>query len=292
MTAPVLALPSLGAWADSYKIGQFLRVFAPHWQATAEVAISFARCGFLTAEGAAILSVFKLTRDSWGGVTKLDPSGASHEIVQQLERWQVSQLFGPSGTPPAANAIPILHQTVLDPLSLEEYICTGIQEGQNMPLMTPALAKEVRRSFSELFLNVFGHSNSCCGGLTLGQLYPNLKHFQFCVCDGGVGMVNRIQQAGYGMGSPSDALEWAMGEGNSTRPIEAGPGGLGLFLLQEFVKINGGSLRIVANRGYWCQDGNVLTKRTLSAEFPGTLIQVKLLVRDDVIYSFAEEGGA
>lgn len=43
---------------------------------------------------------------------------------------------------------------------------------------------------------------------------------------------------------------------------------------------------------YWCQEGHTLTQRTLSAEFPGTLIQVKLLVRDDVTYSFADEGGS
>lgn len=47
---------------------------------------------------------------------------------------------------------------------------------------------------------------------------------------------------------------------------------------------------IIANAGYWCQEGHTLTKQSLSADFPGTLIQVKLLVRDDVTYTFADEG--
>jgi hypothetical protein len=78
-----------------------------------------------------------------------------------------------------------------------------------------------------------------------------------------------------------------VGTGNA-----CGPGGPGLYLLREFVKINGGTLRLVANTGYWCQDGNNLTQSTLSAELPGTLIQVNLLIHDDVIYSFADEGGS
>jgi hypothetical protein len=292
MTPVLLNVCALKPWSDGFAIGQFLRVMAPHWRETNEVAIAFSRCPFLSAEGAAILSAFKLTRDSWGGVTTLHLHTASGDVVSQLARWGVSNLFGLEVSSSPSSAVPILHQTTLDSEQLERYICTRVQQGQNMPLMSAPLAKEVRRAFSELFLNVFCHAASCCGALTLGQLYPNIKHFQLCVCDSGIGMVRKIQEAGFGLGRPSDAIEWALGAGNTTRPATSGPGGLGLYLLREFVKINGGSLRLVANAGYWCQEGNILTRNTLSAEYPGTLIQVKLLVRDDVTYSFADEGGS
>jgi hypothetical protein len=118
-----------------------------------------------------------------------------------------------------------------------------------------------------------------------------MKQFQFCVCDGGLGMVRRIQGPDTGclaLTMPSIGRWWqATAPGPRCQAL-----GAWVYLLREFVTINGGSLRLVANTGYWCQEASNLTRNTLSAEFPGTLIQVKLLVRDDVTYSFADEGGS
>ena len=74
-------------------------------------------------------------------------------------------------------------------------------------------------------------------------------------------------------------------EGNSTKNS---PGGLGLYLLREFVKSNGGSLRILANTGYYTQNGTKTTARSLNVSYPGTLIQVGLLIRPDEVYTINE----
>ena len=155
-----------------------------------------------------------------------------------------------------------------------------------MPEMMPSLTKEVQRSLCELFANVFHHADSPCGGVAIGQLYPNAKKVQICVCDAGIGIVRRVEGAGYTFPKSADALAWSLEEGTTTRTAPTGPpGGLGLFLLREFVKLNGGSLRIIANDGYLCQESGILRLETLSEELPGTLFQFSFLIRDDVVYT-------
>ena len=87
-------------------------------------------------------------------------------------------------------------------------------------------------------------------------------------------------------GSSVDAISWAIKRGTTTRSVTQGPGGLGLYLLTEFVKLNGGSLRILANDAYYSTAGAVPDIRTLPVAYPGTLFQVRLNVRDDVHYTF------
>ena len=58
----------------------------------------------------------------------------------------------------------------------------------------------------------------------------------------------------------------------------------GLFLLREFIKAMG-SLRILANNGYYEQHGRDQNSQTLQAAYPGTLIQVTLLIREDEVYT-------
>ncbi|VTT97575.1 Uncharacterized protein OS=Singulisphaera acidiphila (strain ATCC BAA-1392 / DSM 18658 / VKM B-2454 / MOB10) GN=Sinac_4287 PE=4 SV=1 [Gemmataceae bacterium] len=283
-----IALPCVNTWSGSGELGQFLATLHPYWTDPRPVRLDFSRCGFLSAEGAAVLVIFKLRRDAGGWQTELDWDTVPSGLATQFGRWHVSPLFGRGNHPWADNAVPLLHQTKLDPRQLVGYICSHVQSGQNMPVMTDALVREVRRSFCELFQNVFVHSASPCGGIAVGQFYPKTKEVQLCVCDGGVGMARRILGAGLTFGAPGEALSWALQEGTTTRSDPTGPpGGLGLFLLREFVRTNGGSLRVVANDGYLCESAGTLTTQTLPVDFPGTLIQVRFLVRDDVVYTLA-----
>jgi len=58
-------------------------------------------------------------------------------------------------------------------------------------------------------------------------------------------------------------------EGNSTKQ---GPNGLGLYLLQDFVRVNGGSLQILANTGHYHQKEAILDI-TDKIEHPFTFIE-------------------
>ena len=160
---------------------------APLWNDVPAVLLDLTSCGFLNAEGAAILAAFVVHRRTWGGSTGLDWDTASYDLKRQLGRWRLTELFGRENFPWTDNAIPLLHQERLDGPSVIEHISTVIRAGENMPAMTPDLQREINKALCELFVNIFEHAGSACGGLAIGQYYPIKKQVQFCVCDVGVG---------------------------------------------------------------------------------------------------------
>jgi anti-sigma regulatory factor (Ser/Thr protein kinase) len=284
-----ITLPVLDLRSERWGWTAFLSALSPYWLNATDVLLDFGRCDFLSADGSAVLAAFALRRRSWGGATQLDLETVRPDLRKQLGRWKLTELFGLSNFRWTDNAIPLFHQTQLDSKELLRYFCTHLQSGQNMPSMSENLAREVRRSLFELFQNIFSHAQSPCGGWVIGQYYPVVKQFQFCVCDCGIGIVDRVRGARKVCGSPGDAISWALKRGTTTRSAAQGPGGLGLYLLTEFVKLNGGSLRILANDAYYSAGGGSPDIQTLPIGYPGTLLQIRLKVRDDVHYTFAAD---
>jgi hypothetical protein len=270
-------------------MGGLLAALGSVWTFPAPLVLDFTGCRFITAAGVAVLATLKLTRETRGLVTEIDWQTAIYDVRRQLGRWQLTQLFGTENHPWTDNAIPLFHQANLEQRSLVRYIDGCTVPGQNMPRMSTQLMKEVRRSFCEVFTNLFQHADSPIGGLAIGQLYPIKKEVEICICDGGVGLAHRIQAAGYGGTSPDDAIQWALGRGNSTLRTPNHPRGLGLYLLREFVKKNGGRLRIYANNGCLSEIGERSDGHVLPADFPGTLFELRLKIRDDVTYKLQSE---
>ena len=97
-------------------------------------------------------------------------------------------------------------------------------------------------------------------------------------------MVQRVQSHGHARGSPVDAIQWAVERGNSTWRGDEPPG-LGLYLLREFIKVNGGVFRIYANNGCYSEVNGSRSGYLLRTGLPGTLIDLRLQVRDDVTYT-------
>lgn len=69
-------------------------------------------------------------------------------------------------------------------------------------------------------------------------------------------------------------ITWAIKQSNSTR--QGSPGGLGLFLLNEFVKESNGELVILSGKGYYNLNKNQVITEDFKAEYPGTSITVKI----------------
>jgi hypothetical protein len=288
-------LPCLNSGAKKFEVCIFLAALEPFWESESHVVLDFTNCSFLSAEGAAIVSIFKLSRNSARRTTAVDWGTVYPSVAKQLGRWKLASLFGKDDHPWTDNAIPLFHQPCLDSKALLGYICSHITPSTKMPAMTPNLLKEVQKSLCELFQNVFAHSCSSCGGIAIGQFYPRLKQVQICISDGGLGIARKVLDAGVALPSAGHALSWALEEGNTTRKkvLRPGgphvPGGLGLFFLRKFVKTNQGNLRVVANKGFLFQAAEKFSIADMPVEFPGTLVQLNFNVRSDVTYKLVSD---
>ena len=58
------------------------------------------------------------------------------------------------------------------------------------------------------------------------------------------------------------------------------PGGLGLKLLREFVRLNEGRIQIVSDRGYWECDTNGENAVRMEQSFPGTVVNLEINTAD------------
>ena len=86
--------------------------------------------------------------------------------------------------------------------------------------------------------------------------------------------------------SPEEAIQWAL-SGKTSRRNRSG--GLGLQLLQDFIKLNCGKLVIISDTGYWeYGDGNQYLKK-LSLPFPGTVVNIEVNTADINSYCLSNE---
>ena len=138
-----------------------------------------------------------------------------------------------------------------------------------LPAMSPELLKRFRESLFEVFSNAIEHSYTQHGIFTCGQFFPRRGRLIFTIADLGIGIAGNIYKKLQVRFPARVAVIWAM-SGKTTRRGRSG--GLGLQLIQEFIKLNKGRLIIVSGEGYWeFSKGRVLTP-TLPRPFPGTVV--------------------
>jgi hypothetical protein len=158
-----------------------------------------------------------------------------------------------------------------------------------IPAMSEALRKKFWESIFELFSNAVIHSKTRLGIFTCGQYFPNKKRIDFAIADLGIGIPQTLINKKRLRLDPEEAIDWAMRDRNTTKtgPI---PGGLGLKLLREFIRLNRGRIQAVSETGYWeqCADGDVV-KKALPHAFPGTIVNIEINTADTHSYILSSE---
>lgn len=152
-----------------------------------------------------------------------------------------------------------------------------------MPKMTDALKGKFYEGLDELFANSSLHSKSARHTCVCGQFYPKNGKLAFSIADGGIGIDGALLAGKNVSMIPSDAIDWAMQPGSTTRSGDV-PGGLGLKLIRSFVALNGGRLTVVSSAGFWCQTGGDVYKAELKQPFPGTGVVFEIATADQKHY--------
>jgi len=146
----------------------------------------------------------------------------------------------------------------------------------------------------EIYNNAFEHSGSEIGVFTCGQHFPHNETLLLTVVDFGQGIPAKMRgffrqhtdEELVAKLTGASCLRWAFQAGNTTKVGE--PGGSGLDLLKEFVRLNQGKLEIYSNDGYAIvdKDGERFENRDLA--FEGTVVHITLRC-DEKLYRFRDE---
>jgi hypothetical protein len=180
--------------------------------------------------------------------------------------------------------IPYRRFEVKDDRYFGEYIEAEFVTRSEMPRMSRRLVKKFRESVFEIFSNAVIHSRTEHGIFSCGQYFPKRNRLDFSVVDLGTGIRRNIKEL-RGLDLPAEeAIKWATSGRNTTKrgPV---PGGLGLKLLLEFIKLNGGRIQIISDGGYWNADRFETSTSRLGAPFPGTIVALEINTSDTCSYA-------
>jgi hypothetical protein len=157
------------------------------------------------------------------------------------------------------------------------------------PAASEALKRKIHEGLLELFANALMHAQSHHGIITCGQFFPNKNTLEFCLADAGIGVHDNVRRFESGI-SDEEAIIWAMGEGHTTRTRSDGvPGGLGLKMLEDFIRLNNGKLIMASGHGYVEVNASRVTSRTLEYPFPGTVAHIIIQTDDPCYYTLSDE---
>lgn len=166
------------------------------------------------------------------------------------------------------------------------YVNTQLLARPELPTLTPKAKIMIAQVIVEIFTNSVLHTQTNYI-YTCGQFYPKKHCIDFSIVDTGDGIRNTVNKHTGQNLNAIDAIKWALIDGNTTK--QGVPGGYGLTILQDFLRMNGGSLQIISNNGYYCHDNNSQFTRIFNAEFPGTALNLQIRTDDMNWYRLKSE---
>ncbi|MDP8233557.1 MAG: hypothetical protein P9M06_01980 [Candidatus Saelkia tenebricola] len=272
---------------------ELVRILNLVYEIAEDVYFDFGRCGFITPDGIILLAGSKMIRDQKGYKTKIIFSSINSDVNWVLRRWGFLDLFPAEEVGRryinSGNSIPLHGQSMFNKSCILEYIDDQILNRAEMPKMSEILRKEIRKSFFEIFNNIFFHSDSPIGGLACGQIFPRGEIIQIVFYDAGIGIANKVREQNKEILVDKEAIEWSLQRGTSTLGSESISRGLGLFLLRKFLCANKGTLRIYANRGLFFEKGDERYFIDVDCPLKGTIIDIRIKIKEDVEYVLASE---
>ena len=171
-----------------------------------------------------------------------------------------------------------------------KYLFDELFSIHDLPKMSPLLKKKVTEGMLEIFINAQAHGDTK-NIFSCGQFYPQKGKVDFSIVNLGSTIQKNVSHYKQSNISSSEAIEWAIQEGNTTRSHrDQIPGGMGLSTLLLFIKLNGGRLQIISGDGYWENSQSGPYKNLFANYFDGTIVNIEFNVNDKSSYSLSNEG--
>jgi hypothetical protein len=175
------------------------------------------------------------------------------------------------------------HKSILDEIELTTYLENEWLSNDKLNLHF-SKKSEIISTIIEIFMNAYGHGvlqqrYKKLGVYSCGEYDKREKKLHLSVLDFGIGIAQTVMKHS-NITDEIEAMKWALIRGNSTNTDSQNKEiarGLGLALLADFVKNNGGELRIYTNsvRSF----SNKQSSFTISNNdysFPGTLVSITI----------------
>ncbi len=251
------------------------------------VEVDFSSCDFFEANMAAPLYVVVARlRDELNDVSLINLKPDLDTILRKnhfLTKFQKTALIDTNQT-----TVPFKVFKLQAGEQFFEYL-ESYMYGKGIPAMSAVLTKRFQQSLFEIFQNAAIHSRSISGIFTCGQFFPQKHRLDFTIADAGVGIRDNIRQyTGNTKMSSCAAIKWALTEGNTTKTGNQ-PGGLGLKLLKDFIRMNEGKLQIISRSGYYEFSATGDNCKKLDHDFPGTCVNIEINTQDTNSYYLKSE---
>jgi hypothetical protein len=243
--------------------------------ATGEIHFDLSGCDFLKHNAVSFLTGLILLLHSRNRTVYLDPRKIQPKVFENLRQNGFLELFGGALAARSTNSVPVRHflglneeEKIVDYL-INRWIKKGwLSVGKD-------LSGTIVGNIWEIFANSFEHSNCAVGLIVCGQHYPTKRQLGLSMIDFGVGIPVRVRKF---LDSPAlsaaECLSWAIKSGNSTRI--GSPGGLGLDMLKDFIRLNNGELSVYSGDGFFRWFGYDQEFGTMPSYFRGTMVNVML----------------
>jgi hypothetical protein len=258
-----------------------------------EMRVDFSGCGFLRPNAVAFLGGLARLIESRLGTVVFDWSTLHNDaVMMNLRQNGFAGAFGHPSPGWTGNSIPYREDRSRDANEIMDYL-EHYWLGRGWVRVSQRLRDAIVGHMWEIYNNAFEHSDSEIGVFSCGQHFQNKNELVLSVVDFGQGIAAKVRNflsrdSRAGSLTAASCLKWAFQRGTTTKPREEGPGGLGLDLLKEFIRVNHGKLELYSNEGYGVIDSAGEHFRNLSVSFEGTVFHITLRC-DESLYRFADE---
>jgi hypothetical protein len=260
-----------------------------------DVSFNFSSCRFLRPNAVAFLGgLARLIESRLGsGVFDWSTLPVGGKVITNLCQNGFAGTFGYPSSGWDGNSIPYREDKTLDMNGIMDYL-TYNWIGKGWVHVSDRLRDAIAGRMWEIYNNAFEHSGTQIGVFSCGQHFWRQNDLILSVVDFGRGIPANVRtflrqyanEKQVAKLTGASCLRWAFQAGNTTKVGE--PGGSGLDLLKEFIRVNQGKLEVYSNEGYAIidRDGERYENRDIS--FEGTVVHITLRC-DENLYRFRNE---